>query len=1015
MLHLPLTKLFSTGVLLSFTLLSLLATSPPEPAPPVTTTIDFESLSSNGEIVRNQFASRGVIFQPILGVDYVQGIPIPNFTHSGAKGIELCFGVEFCRSKLDISFTAQQRRVKLWTGFTGALGDNEPVIMRAYDLNGNEVGVDVEILGPSSAAIPISRPLEVSVPSPLITRITVGFLRAEPSIGTMFNNGLAFDDLEFDDQGTAPQCPATQPPTLSVSQPTEGQIVVQNAFTLDGNLSTLDPFATLQIEATGGSGVRTFGPVFANSGHIQIFNVSSLLSPGPNTLRIIVRDCAGTTQVTRTVNFRAITRTVIRVIDESNVRVQTARVYANGEFLGLTDANGMFVVTPPLAAGTKLVARKLVAESSTYRDNHAQGSNQDWKFRVYTSNMNVNTDGSLSFHPVNYQSDPDAPQVIQVRRRNSLIGLHFVASFEWDASVAEMEIVKQKILETSKLLYNATDGQMFIEQAEVVDDAKFWQDADYRIYANQQLRAYVDSPLAGFFDDSFWHGSSWIHVRPSSPPAVYAHEFGHYGFGVKDEYKDDTPSVQCTTLLSDNSSGNVFGIGREKASCLMFDAGQPKICSHRSENPHKTGTKQGNSSCWTTLSGRFRDSSSNARWTLRTPDTRGAIPGSINGKNLPLNDMPPRVTFQNGSRPNLCQPITVLATHSNGTPHEGREIWVRTTYNRNILQGKTNAQGNITVTGVHVGDSVSGTKVQFANCTTTASLRPSEGPRKHEINVIPVGFSQDVEQGRQTLELGPAPFDIVTTLKPTREGAQVTVAVEDSAKRTVALAKPPVVRIQVPKVDGPPLQLRYQANTRSYSAVIERLPVDGEIEIAVEATDGRRQVVQSVSMFRVGRLDPQDETEITSPDGQLTIKIPAKGLPSYSRVSIGSTGTGFTSLPNGYSFVAGPFAVSSNSATQLYQPATLTFGLPKERGALASAGYAESSLRIFYFDGQKWNDLGGVVHPSPVDVVTGETRQLGIFALVGQRSEKSDRSVALTEIFTPKRARRLENLLAYLF
>ncbi len=1011
---LPLLRLVSSGTLLSIAFMLILGTSSHPSAPLATTTIDFESLSSSGEIVRNQFASRGIIFQPVMGVDYVQGIPIPNFTHSGAKGIELCFAAEFCTSKLDISFTTPQRRVKMWAGYTGRLDRNELVILRAFDANGNEVTLGVNVLGPSTAAIPISRPLEVTTPTATIVRVTAGFIAAEPSIGTMFNNGLAFDDIEFDDEGPAPQCPATQPPGFTANEPLNGQIVVQNAFTLDANLTTPDPFATLQVTATGPGGTRTFGPVFASSGHIQYFNLSGLLSSGQNTLVFTAKDCAGTTQVTRTVIFRAITRTVIRVIDESNVRVQTARVYANNEFIGFTDAEGKLMVTPALPTGTKLVARKFVAESSTYRDNHSQGSNQDWKFRVYTSSSSVNDGGSLTFHPVNYVPDPDAPQVLQVRRRNALIGLHLIASFEWDASAAEMETVKQKLIETSKILYNLTDGQMFIEQAEVVDDAKFWNDADYRIYANQALRAYVDSPLAGFFDDSFWNGSSWIHVRPSSPPAVYAHEFGHYGFGARDEYKDDNASVKCTALLSDTTPGNVFAVGGTKASCIMFDAGQAKLCSNRAENPHKKGTRQGDSSCWNTLAGHFRDSNSNARWIVRTPDTRGAIPGSINGKSLPLDDMAARITFQNGSRPNLCQPILVLSTNSNGTPVEGRDIWVKTTYGRNIFQGKTNPQGNLTVTGVHVGDRVNGTTVQFANCTTTARLGPDQSPR--EPVFTSVAFSQDVEQGRKPLELAPDPFNIITALHPTSGGARITVTIEDSARRAVTLAKPPAVRFQLEAADYQPVQLRYDAKARGHAGTIAKLPIDGVIKIEVEATDNRGRTMQSISVFQFGRLDPTTENDVMSSDGQLRVTVPAKGLPSGARVAIGPPATGLPALPDGFVFASGPFSVLSYPASKLNQSARVSFELPKDRGISAFANYAKDSVKIFYFDGQKWAELAGVVHPYPIEIVTAETRQLGVFALVAKPTSKQyQQSTFSAELFQTSHVAEFERVLMSIF
>jgi hypothetical protein len=1015
-------------------------------SPLAQTVIDFESLPSTGAIVRDQFAkSHGIIFQPVLAVDYSQGaFAIPNFAHSGTKAIELCRGVELCSSPLDISFTSPQRRVKMWVGYAGRLDGEHLIILRAYDSNENEVGWDIRTLGPSAIVsppspfftanpqvstwpnnpvVPISTRIEFAAPSATIKRVKVGF---HPD-SRLFNihNGLAFDDIEFDVRGPAPQCPATQPPVLTINEPTDGKIVIQNAITVDANLMTADPFATLQINATGAGGSRTFGPVFAASGHIRYFNLGGLLSQGENTLVFIASDCAGSTQVTRTVHFPgSVTRTSIKVIDENGANVQTARVYENGRFLGLTDAAGMLSVTPPLVAGTELVARKIVYESPTYRDNHSQGSFQNWKFRVYTSSMGVSNEGVLNIDWVNYHPDPHAPQVLRLMRRNALIGLHLIASIEWDASIAEMETVKQRLIETSRLLYNATDGQIFIEQAEIVDNREYWYDADYRIYSDQSLHPHVDWPggrgRGAFFDNNAW-SSSRIHVHRASVANTYAHEFGHYGFGLRDEYKpalgfDLDPG--CTAIMN-SSTGGDFGFGGPKASCMMDvhynyqpPSRMPKLCSHRTENPHRRETQQGSSSCWSDLAGNFSDylvppfiPNPNPRWLIRTPDNRGGIPGLIYLGHLPLEDMQPRVTFQNISRRNLCQPITVLARHSDGTPHHNRDIWLKTTYGQNIFQGKTDEQGILQVTGAHVGDQIEGRFLGFpldgrtvgsANCSFTANLSPQGNLVQRRPTVIPVAFSPTAGQTTERFEIGPPAFDIATVLKPTKEGAEVTVAVRDSARTPVALAKPPVVKFKVANmanIDARQIRLVYNSSTGSYSGTIGRLPVAGEVEIEVEATDRKHQVVESVSNFRMSGIAPGSDMEVISPDGHLTLDLPPNSLPSGTRIFMGSHPPPLPALPSGYEFVSGPFPIWTHPVNSLYRQVPISFQLPKDRKRSAFANYQKDSLRILHFDGQKWSDLGGVVRSDTVDIVTAKTARLGIFALVGRRIAREDQKV----------------------
>lgn len=1006
---------YGSSVFCLFILLTLLllGTSSHSANPPAITIINFETLSAPGSgtggfTVRNQFAADGIIFQPVIALDYSQGIPIPNFTHSGTKAVQLCYAQEFCTSKLDISFTRPQRHVKLWVGYAGPLDSQQTVILRAFDGVGNQLANDLKILGPSSGIIPIATPLEISLPSATVVRVTASFLGAEFQNPQVFNNGLAFDDIEFDDQGTAPQCPAVERPAFTVNEPVDGRAVLENAFTLDANLTTPDPFATLQINVTGqNAATRTFGPVFAASGHISIFNLSGLLFPGRNVLTFIARDCFGSRQVTRTVFFRTdVTRTSIRVINENGAIVPGAQVYGDGNYLGNTDQFGMVFTSPPLRSGAKLVARQFIRENSTYRKNHSKGSSKDWNFRVYTSNIEVNNNGSLIYNQVNYEPDPLAPQIVRVRRNNALFGLHVVASIEWDASAAEMEVVQQKLISASKYLYNATDGQMLIEQAEVVDDAKYWRDADFRVYADQSLREHVNSPLGGFLSGLIIQNLpplvvSRAHVQILSSGPTYAHEFAHYAFSVRDEYSDDDPEVHCTALLSDHSASNPFQNGSPLASCMMWSQHgtvRRKLCSGRTENPHVKGTRQGNSSCWSTLTSHYRDSSN--RWILKTPDTRGTIPGPINDGYPPLAAWAPRIMFENNTRPNLCQPIRFTAVEKE------RKIWLETTYGADILEGKTDKDtGELTATGLHVGDNVEGLVIKPENCTPIARAFPfpditspiaSAFPHAY---VVPITFFQNRE-GQSVLEIPSVAFNIFTALKPTKgENAEVSVRVEPSSgKEMVTLPRPPVVKILVREQEARYVPLRYNAGARAYVGTIEKLPIDTEVEIDVTATDQRQQTMHSVGRFRVSVPQAGYEMEVESPDGQLSLTIPAKALPRGTRVVLGSPSSALPTLPDGYSILAGPISVWSSSDNRLYQPGTLRFQLPHQLNDSDRGVYAAKTLKIFYYDAenQKWEDIGGIVHPYPIDIVTVQTSRLGLFVLVGMRTGKGYQQSSLS-------------------
>jgi len=203
---------------------------------------------------------------------------------------------------------------------------------------------------------------------------------------------------------------------------------------------------------------------------------------------------------------------------------------------------------------------------------------------VYISNVAVQNSGGLTMSSVKLEPNPLANQVLRVLKKNTLIGLHLVASTEWDASAAELQDIKSKVIRMSHFLYNATDGQILIEQVNLADDFTRWENSDIRIFANRNLREYVDCPIGGFFGGSFFCNDSWIHVQIGSDGATYAHEFGHYGFNVDDEYSDDDDSVKCTHQL-DAASGPFMNNG-SAASCMMYwQILASKLCSTRPEIP----------------------------------------------------------------------------------------------------------------------------------------------------------------------------------------------------------------------------------------------------------------------------------------------------------------------------------------------------------------------------------------------------------------------------------------------
>src|SRR5262249_55990585 len=129
-------------------------------------------------------------------------------------------------------------------------------------------------------------------------------------------------------------------------------------------------------------------------------------------------------------------------------------------------------------------------------------------------------------------ADPGAVQDLVIQRRNVVFGFNVLASVEWDATVDELTYIRDRFLETSELIFNGTDGQFLIERVEVHGSRFYWDEADYRIYADWDQPSNAD---IGAIDSN--NGRVRMNPFDTFYPGVIYHEFGHYAFHVDDEYK----------------------------------------------------------------------------------------------------------------------------------------------------------------------------------------------------------------------------------------------------------------------------------------------------------------------------------------------------------------------------------------------------------------------------------------------------------------------------------------------
>ena len=271
--------------------------------------LTFDDLAASP--LSTQYQAQGATFNFPLVRDYA---PTPGFAHSGTKAIELCFAAEFCKSPLNVNFTAGETHVKVFVGFTSQLSQASPVLLRALDANGALVGQQTAVLGPSTGPIPVQIPLEVTSAAANIRQITVGFASSDA-----FNNGLVLDDLAFDAAGPPPDCTAPVNPSVTLSQPQLNSTVQINEFMLQGEVTTAAPLdqATLTVTGPGGTKVtNVLGTIVQpTSAPFGAIRVDESLFPGTNTVTLVVHNCHGTSQASTTVTYAPVANgTVIKLL-----------------------------------------------------------------------------------------------------------------------------------------------------------------------------------------------------------------------------------------------------------------------------------------------------------------------------------------------------------------------------------------------------------------------------------------------------------------------------------------------------------------------------------------------------------------------------------------------------------------------------------------------------------------------------------------------------------------------------
>jgi hypothetical protein len=177
--------------------------------------IDFEDHPTGRDIDPAYYIDRGIRFEGGTVLEYEEG-----FASSGRNGLEMCYSEEFCTTPFRIRFESAQRSVSVFVGHSGRLAEAPPVLMVAFDADGQRL-VDNDVVLEPGSPVPVRHMLGVHDPEGRIREVEIRWSDARRSM-----NFLVIDDVTF--ELIFPLVLVSDPSELVLESESLGEIVVTN-------------------------------------------------------------------------------------------------------------------------------------------------------------------------------------------------------------------------------------------------------------------------------------------------------------------------------------------------------------------------------------------------------------------------------------------------------------------------------------------------------------------------------------------------------------------------------------------------------------------------------------------------------------------------------------------------------------------------------------------------------------------------------------------------------------------
>jgi photosystem II stability/assembly factor-like uncharacterized protein len=679
--------------------------------------------------------------------------------------------------------------------------------------------------------------------------------------------------------------------------------------------------------------------------------------------------------------------TYAKVVDQRSEPVAGARIYHNGRLIAdstgkplLTDFSGNLILEG-VQIGDALVALAPIHEQPTVRQGH-----DGWAYQVNVSNLTVGADSGI--HPFAVTT-PTGPQILTVRPQNPLVLFNLVVAIEWDANDAYLSEIERSVRSASDFLYDMTDGQMAFGQVAIYEQPEQWVNADIQIAASNIVRphAYVggltDADRAHVIRlGRAWDGNSGSQGAWDQPDGYHtlAHEFGHYGIYLYDEYfafvRDAQGNVigerpaSCTGLGNRSSATaavNASVMDYQYASSELAMRDVPGLWSSLCQ---LTAQWQINGeSDWETLIRKYADAQVPPRWQFTTPADRGGVLAGPNSLPSGILNLPQVTIYRGGAAP----PRRLLAvSRPDGTAQRDAIVALYRQNGQVVGQGLTDTRGELYIYGAEAGDTLraasfdgglAGNALVGQETSLRMTLAPIQGLAARS-NVQSAGM---IPHLRVVANPGTSASqtDLLVAIAGLGPGADPGIIVSVPGGQT-----------------GFAPTLSYNAGADAYEGRMSFNATERGTGRIQALAVGSGSVIRLQSTYRLQRVTRDQGHDVFSDDGNLSLRLDPGSLPGVDAYIVAmSPGALPGPLPPGLSLVGDAYDVTmSGGLGALERPARLMLRYDR---ALVNRASAPEGLAIYRWDP---NSVSWTAESSSLDddhrALTAPIMALGTYALL---------------------------------